>query len=146
MNLTDILDDPALLSRFVEQGSQLIDAEVASKSGFSGMALKTGFATVKRLKPGVVPELLRMLLPHFAPAVAPHVDAAQEQGDVAAYFRGHDADIAEAMLQVTDARAAKADNAVLKKIYTSLRPQALQHTKDAMPRVGDLLASFLAPE
>lgn len=142
MTLHDILDDPDRKARFIEQGVALIESEVASKRGLSGTALRTGYKGMKKVKPGIVPGALDMLLPHFAPAVEPHFEAAQASGDVEAYFTEHAEPVAEAMLQVTDARADRAKNRTLQKIYRGLRGQAKKHTTEAMPGVGRLLAQF----
>ena len=143
MTLQEILDDPQAKARFITAASQVVRDEVAAKSGLSGMAIKGGFKAIQRIRPDVVEGALEMLLPHFAPALEPYVARAQASGDVASYFAGHASEIAEAMLQVTDARAAHAKNAVMKKTYAALRSQAHQHTTEAMPRVGGLLAGFV---
>jgi hypothetical protein len=83
-----------------------------------------------------------MLLPAFAPAVEPHFQAAQASGDVPAWFVSHGAIVAEAMLAVTDAKAARSTNTVVKNAYQALRGQARGHVIEAMPAVGRLLARF----
>lgn len=143
MKLTDILDDPTLKARFLSEADALIQAEVAGKRGLSGMAIKAGFAAIQKVRPDIVVGALDMLLPHFAPALETHFQAAQASGDVATYFTAHASQIADAMLAVTDARAQRAQNAILKKTYQSLRGQAHTHTAEAMPRVGRLLAGFV---
>lgn len=142
MKLTDILDHPDRKQRFIAGGARLVDAEVARKSGLAGMALKAGLATIKRVRPDIVEGLLEMLLPRFAPVLEPHFQAAQASGDVAGYFAAHADLVADAMLSVTDERAAHARNALLKKTYQGLRGQARTHTVEAIPGVGRLLARF----
>jgi hypothetical protein len=143
VKLTDILADPALHERFVLGALGLIESEVAAKSGLQGMALKAGYKTVVALRPGILRSVLEMLLPHFAPAAEPHFQAAQASGSVEQHFRANAATIANALLAVTDARAERAENAVLRRTYQALRGQAHQHTAAAMPGVGRLLASFV---
>lgn len=142
MTLQEILDDPAMQRRFVSGGERVIEEEVASKRGLTGMAIKGGFKAVKAIKPGIVPGALEQLLPAFAPAVEPHYQTAQRQGDIPAYFTANAREIADALLKVTDAKAERAQNAVMKRTYRSLRGQALEHTAAAMPRVGQLLADL----
>jgi hypothetical protein len=142
MTLHDILNDPILHARFVRDAGALLDAEVASKSGLSGMAIKAGFSAMKAVKPGIVPAAIEMLLPAFAPAVEPHFAAGRSAGDLPGHFTRHASAIADALLQVTDAKAAVAKNAVLKKTYQSLRGMAHQHTTAAMPATGRLLATY----
>lgn len=143
MELTDILTDPALRARFVEQGVSLIDGEVAAKKGLGGFAVRAGYATVKGVQPGIVGKALDMLLPHFLPRVADHVRKARASGDLAGWFAAHASQIADALLSVTDDKAGRSANPVVAKTYAALRGQAKQHTQEAVPAVGRLLASFL---
>lgn len=140
--LQALLADAALRSDFVTRGVALIDAEVARKSGLRGMAVKAGYKTLKALRPGMVAEALNGLLPAFAPAVEPHFAAAQSEGDVAGYFARNATQIAEAMLEVTDRKAERADNRLIQRTYRSLRGQAHHHTAEAMPAVGELMARY----
>lgn len=143
MTLQDILGDPALRARFVAEGSRLVDDEVARKPRLSGIAIRAGFAAIKTVKPDIVPAALEMLLPAFAPAVEPYFQAGQAEGDVAAHFARHAGAIAEALLKVTDLKAEKANNALVKRTYQGLRGTAHQHTAEAIPAVGRLLAGYV---
>jgi len=143
VQLQAILDDPSRRDAFVRDSVTLIDHQVASRRGLSGAAVKAGFKSVRALRPGVVSDLVRMLLPSFAPAIEPHVAAAQQTGAIDAYFSTHATDVARDMLAVTDAKAQQANNALLRKVYKGLRGQAERHTVDAMPEVGKLLAKHI---
>lgn len=142
MQLQDILSDPAKKASFIRDGVALIESEVARKGGLGGMAIKAGFRAMKKVKPGILPDALGMLLPSFAPAIEPFFARAQADGDVAAWFGAHGGEVADAMLGVTDARAARATNRVLIKVYRGLRGQARVHTVEAMDGVGKLLANY----
>lgn len=143
MTLQDILDDPALRARFIADGAKLVDAEVARKPRLSGVAIRAGFAAIRTVKPDIVPSALELLLPAFAPAVEPYFQAGQQQGDVAAHFAANAGPIAEALLRVTDQKADKANNALVKRTYHGLRGSAHAHTAEAIPAVGQLLAGYL---
>jgi hypothetical protein len=125
--------------RVVEDGVTLIEEEVHGKGGLSGLAIKAGYRTVKAIKPGIIHEALGQLLPDFAPAIDPHYVKAVAAGDVRKYFTAHAEEIAQSLLGVTDAKGARAKNRVIKKAYDSLRPQAIKHTAEAMPRLADLI-------
>ncbi len=141
LTLQQILDEPALKSQFMAGAKQILESEVSSKRGVSGLAIKAGFATVKKVKPGILDSLLEVLLPAFAPAMEPHMEKAQvAAGGIQPYFGAHAGEIADTLLSVTDAKAARANNAVLKKTYRSLRGQAHKHTAQAIPAVGELLS------
>ncbi len=140
--LTEALKDPARRKAIVDDGVKVIDEEVASKRGFSGMAVKAAFAGVKAVRPGMIGMALDMLLPQFAAQVDPFYDAwrVDGRGTLEAYFRSHDTEIANALLSITDARAQRAEQRSLKKAYEKLRPQGLEHTKAAMPRLAGLVS------
>lgn len=139
MSLVEVLRDPARRRAVVADGVQLIEEEVASKRGISGAALRAGYKTVQKLKPGIVAHALEALLPEFAPRVDPYYAQAAAQGDVRGYFRARAPEIADALLAVTDERSRTAKNAVLRKVYDSLRGQAHAHTAAAVPRLADLI-------
>lgn len=138
-SLVDALNDPTTRSAVIDDTVELIESEVRSKSGLRGTAIKAGFKTVKKIQPGMIPAAVDKLLPHFAPAVDPHYAKAVEAGDPRGYFTRNADSIAEALLAVTDDKAQRADNAVMKKVYKGLRGQAKQHTAAAMPALADLI-------
>ncbi|MBI5480110.1 MAG: hypothetical protein HY906_14685 [Deltaproteobacteria bacterium] len=138
--LKEILTAAEKRKEVIADCARLLDEEVASKSGFSGLAVKAAFATVKALKPGMIPHTIDDLLDEFADKVDPFYQAAKEaRQPVDAYIAGHAADIAEALLQITDGRAARTRHGTIKKAYEKLRPTGKKHTMAAMPRVGKLI-------
>jgi hypothetical protein len=137
--LVDVLKDPARRKQVVAESVQIVEAEVADKSGLRGAAIKAGFATVKKIKPGIIQSAVEKLLPEFAPVVDPFYVEARGTGDVRAWFTRNGERIADALLRITDAKAERADNRVMKKVYDSLRGQAVHHTAAAMPRVASLI-------
>jgi hypothetical protein len=141
--LQDVLRDPTRIDAVVADGVKLIEEEVGAKGGLTGMALRAGYKTVKALKPGIIAEALRHLLPDFAPAVDPHYATARATGDVRGYFTRNADAIADSLLSVTDARGARAKNKVIKRAYDGLRPLAKKNTAVAMPRVAYLVSKHV---
>ena len=137
--LVEVLKDDAKRRAVVEDGARLIESEVAGKRGISGMAVKSGYKAVKAIRPGVIQAALDMLLPNFAPALDPHYAKGKDSGDLHGYFRKNAALIAEDLLGVTDARAKVAENKVMKRAYTSLRPQAKKHVEESVPQLSSLI-------
>jgi hypothetical protein len=117
----------------VEDVARLIDTEVSAKRGLSAMALKGGFKAIKRIRPGMIPFVVDRLLPEFAAAVHPFEGPAIASGNIQSYFRSHEQAIADALLGVTDARAARAQNRLIGRTYRSLRGQAKSHVVSALP-------------
>ena len=126
----------------IDDTAQLIDDEVASKSGFSGMALKGGYKVVKKLKPNMIEEAIDHLLDDFSEALDPLYQDFLKSDDVdtfETYIQDHDARAADDLLSITDERAEKSDHRVLKKTYQKLRGQAEKHVRQALPGVGRLI-------
>lgn len=141
--LVDVLKDPARAAAVVRDGVQVIEEEVAGKSGLSGMAIKTGFKAVKAIKPGIMAEALGQLLPDFAPALDPIYTKARATPSVRGYFTSNADAVADALLGVTDRKRNGARNEVMKKAYDTLRPMAKRQVADAAPRLGDLIAKHV---
>lgn len=139
--LFDAAQDPVRRRRIVDDGVAVIDAEVDDKSGVTGLAVKAGFKVVKGVKPGIIPQAMNNLLDDFARKVDPFYDEfkASGQADLRTYFVRRGNEIAEALLAITDDRAARSDHRTLKSAYQKLRPQAVKHVVAAMPRVADLV-------
>ena len=60
--LAEILTQPEVRPQVVKACVVLIDAEVASKSGFSGLAVKAGYKLVKAIKPTMIGDVVDKLL------------------------------------------------------------------------------------
>lgn len=135
--------DEANRDAVIRDTVHLIDAEVSSKGGLSGMALKTGYKAVKALKNGrMIEGAVDHLLDEFTEALAPLHDDYRAQDAIDrfdVYLERHPHKAAEALLAITDARAQNADNRLIKKTYSKLRGQASKHVVDALPGVGRLI-------
>ncbi len=126
---------------------KLIDEEVARKKGVTGLALKGGYRVVKKLKSGRMIQLaVGHLLDDFTDAIEPIHAEFREKGDgsFVNWLRKHEGDAANALLGITDRRAHEAEQAVLKKTYSKLRPQAERHVRDALPGLGRLIEQYTA--
>ncbi len=141
--LKEILTAPEKRKEVIADCAKLLDEEVASKSGFSGLAVKAAFATVKALKPGIIPHAVDDLLDDFAEKIDPFYQKAKEtKQPTDAYIAGHADEVAESLLSITDGRAARTKHGTIKKAYEKLRPTGKKHTMEAMPRVGRLIQKY----
>lgn len=137
--LSDVIKNPDKRRAVVDDGVEVIEKEVADKSGLSGMAIKAAFATVKKIKPGFIGGSLNHLLDDFARQVDPFWAKCQEEkADARSYFVKNGSAIANALLKITDDRAKKAAGPA-RSAYDQLRPKAVEHVTVAMPRLGDLV-------
>ncbi|MCC6216019.1 MAG: hypothetical protein IT376_14225 [Polyangiaceae bacterium] len=124
----------------VDDAQRTLDEEVASKSGLTGIAIKGAFAVVKGVKPGFVREVIDHLLDDFLDALDPLYQEAIAQGVLpGAHLEKNAGRAADALLAITDARAANAQRGGIRKAYDQLRPTAKKHVEAAAPRLGRLL-------
>jgi hypothetical protein len=138
--LKEILARPGNRPQVIRDCEQIIEEEVASK-GLTGIAIKGAFAVVKAIKPGFIAEVIDGLLDDFADRLDPMYQAAKAKNEpLTVHFNAHAGEAAEALLGITDQRAQRAKNQVIKTAYEKLRPMAKKHTEMAIPRVGRMIA------
>jgi len=138
--LTETLNDPTKKPAVVDDCVALIDAEVSDKGGLSGLAIKAGYAAVKGIKPGFIKHAVTDLLPEFAAALDPIYAAAKSKGaPVDSHFVANSAQVADALLAITDGKARKSSGLV-KGTYERLRPAAKKNVEAAVPRLGRLVS------
>ena len=128
---------PALISAC----EQLIEDEVSSKSGLAGLAIKTAFKTVKKLRAGIIRELVDAMLDEFVNSLeGVYADyLAADSGQIIKYVEHHAETVADSLLGITDGRAERSTNGVLVKAYKTLRPQGKKQVIKSMPRIGAML-------
>lgn len=138
--LSDVLTDPQRKDRVVEDCLGIIDAEVADKGGLSGMAIKAGYKAVQGVKPGFVRKVVNDLLPEFANAVDPiYREAVDAKKGIRAHFERERSRVADSLLAITDGKAERSTNRIVKGTYERLRGQAKNHVEAAVPRLGGLI-------
>jgi hypothetical protein len=132
--------DPDRRGQVVTDLQALVDQEVAGKSGLSGGIVKTGYAAIKKIKPGIVGRAVDGMLEEFVDALEPFWAAyrAQPTPGFGGYLVTRQDDASQALLAVTDRRAEKASSAT-RSAYGRLRPRAQENVAEALPRVGELI-------
>jgi hypothetical protein len=124
----------------IEDSCQLLEQEVNDKSGLSGMAIKGAFRLVQSVKPDFVRSALDHFLDDFLEALDPIYQNGKANGtNVKDHFTAGAGAVADALLSITDKRAARAPAGVVKKTYEKLRSTAKKHVEAAAPRLGALL-------
>jgi len=138
--LSEVLTDPERKDRVVADCLDLIDQEVADKSGLSGMAIKGGYKAVKGIRPGFLKNVVTDLLPQFADAVEPiYQEAVDKDVGVKRHFGANTSRVADSLLAITDAKAERSTNKLIKRTYNSLRGQAKKNVEAAVPRLGGVI-------
>lgn len=143
-SLVEVVKDPQQRPRVISDCVALIDGEVAATSGISGFAIKAGYKVVKGLRSGrMIPDVVDGLLNEFADAIEPlHAEyrgGGAKAGGFGAFLRANDRRAVQALLSVTDARARRTDNTVLKKTYDGLRKYAEDSVAHALLGVGAMV-------
>lgn len=144
MSLSALLEDPSTRDAIVVDAMNEVDAEVAGIGGIKGKAISAGYQGVQKLRPGFLQSNLERLLPKFAPALDPHVEAGKAAGDLPGHFRANAETIADEMLAITDERAASSNNKSAASIYNKLRKGAKDRVVAAMPRIGAFIERHTA--
>ena len=141
--LRDLASEPTKRKQLIDDAITVVEAEVADKSGISGMAIKAAFAMTKGLAPGILHKILDNLANDFLDALQPFYDQAKQQGvGLRSSLEGRRSEAANALLSITDQRAAAESGGTLKKGYEKLRPTAQKHVEAAVPRLADLITRF----
>ncbi len=138
--LPEVLTSESAKGRVIDDCCALIDSEVKDKGGISGLAIKAGYGAVKGVKPGFIKNVVSDLLPEFALALDPIYQEAKGAGKpVADFFVANSSRVAEALLAITDAKAQRAKNALVKGTYEKLRGTAKRNVEAATPRLGKMV-------
>lgn len=142
-SLVEALTGDAKKAEVIKDCLALIDAEVKDKGGISGLAIKAGYGTVKGIKPGFVEKAVEDLLPEFARVLDPiYADAKSQNKPVSEFFSSNSGRVADALLSITDAKAARAKSGVAKSAYDKLRGSAKKNVEQAVPRLGQLVEKY----
>jgi len=141
--LKDILLVPGIRPKVVSDCVTLVQEEVDSKGGLSGLAIKAAYAVVKAVKPGFITEAIDHMLDDFVGKLEPFWSDAQAKNEpVGALMNARAGEVADSLLSISDARAARAKNQGVKKAYEKLRPTGKKNVEAAVPRIGRMVAKY----
>jgi hypothetical protein len=139
--LSESLLDDTKRTAFLADAKEVLDAEVSDKGGASGLAVKGGYAAVKKISPSIVPDGLESLAPKLVSQLEPFWQeyTAAGSGTFADLLVAKSDEVAEALLAVTDARADASTRPALRKVYSSMRSSAKKNVIEALPRLVELV-------
>lgn len=147
--LATVLADASVRPELVKECCAIIERQVDAKKGFSGIAIKGAYKTVKAIKPGFVPGVVDALLDEWMAKLAlfedEHVGAGGSLASLPTYLLTHKERVAEALVSVTDARAETTKHKTAQKLYLRFRPSALANVEEAIPELGALVAKYAPP-
>ncbi|MBC1212895.1 hypothetical protein GNE08_01495 [Trichormus variabilis ARAD] len=142
MGLSDGLLNPEKKALVVEDCCNMIEAQLASKSGISGITLKTAFAALKGIKPGYIPHVVEQLLPQCFEALDPIWSEGVQKGDAVGYLVESRSRTADALLSITDARVKDSKRQIVRGTYDKFRGSAKQHVEEAVPDFAKLIDKY----
>lgn len=139
--LVERIGGPARRQRVLDDCVRLIDDEMRAKSGLLSIPIKAGYKVVTGLKPGFTRHAMDGLLDDFCIALEPFYrqwqDAPKDKRPgLGEALKRDENKVADALLGVTDARAARAQHQLLKSTYGKLRGMAKGHVIAALPGLG----------
>ena len=139
-SLKEQVDTDEKRRAIIDDALRVLDQEVGDKSGISGLAIKGAFKMVKGIQPGFLRRVVDNLLDDFLEALNPiYQESLAEQKPPGKHLESNAGRVADSLLGITDARAERAQRAVIKKTYGKLRPAAKKHVEAAAPRLGAML-------
>jgi hypothetical protein len=128
---------------------QLIEQRIAARGGLRGIAMKTSLSLLKAARPDILSRAMQVLLPEFVSVLDPFYQdfaaapAAARSPDFASFLQSRPEAAVAALLGVTDARAARAHNPLVKSVYGRLRGGAESEVGAALPDFAKLLGRAL---
>jgi hypothetical protein len=142
MGLSEGLLNPTKKAMVVDECCNMIEVQLASKSGMSGIALKAAFAALKGVKPGYIPYVVEQILPQCFTALDPIWSEGVEKGDPIGHLSANRSHTADALLGVTDARAKNAKRQIVRGTYEKLRGSAKKHVEEAVPDLAKVINNY----
>ena len=122
----------------------LIEQGVSEMSGVSGTAVKLAYKTVTTFMPNHIHYMVESLLPQMVEKLEPYwadfsTSGGSEFGD---YLAKRGGEVSQALISVTDARAAASGRPTVIKAYGAVRGGAAKHVEAALPNVGALVLRY----
>lgn len=141
--LRTTLTAPDVRPAFLDDAVALLDSEVASRGGVTGVALKSAYKVLKGIRPGMVRSSVNNLIEPFADALQPYYDQHRSSGrPLAEILSEQRDDMAHSLLAVTDARAENSSHKSLRAAYGKVRGMAHKQVAAAAPGVAELLTKY----
>lgn len=145
-SLTEQMSSNDKRQALVKDALDVLDQEVASKSGLTGIAIKGAYKLIQGVKPGFLKQVVEHLLDDFLLALDPvYQEAAAKKRPAGPYLLEHKDRVADALLAVTDRRAKNSNSATVKSAYEKLRSIAKKQVEGATPRLATLMERHTTP-
>jgi hypothetical protein len=142
--LKDKLGVPEKRPTVIADCVKLVDDEVASKSGVTGLMIKGGYKAFTTIMPRMVENAVDVLLDEFIVVLDRHYEAylkavPDKKTSFGAWAKNRDSVIADDLLKITDAIMDRSNKTAIKKIYSGMRKVAQRNVAEAVPGIGRLV-------
>lgn len=146
MGLRDqVVKDEDTQANIAADCAKLMDEQVATKSGISGLAMKTAYRALKGIGPGYIPRALNSLVPQALDALDPMWAAGLQAGDPVEHLSQHSAETADVLLGVTDKKLDNATNKIVIATYKKVRKSVKGDVEEAVPGLAKILINYVNP-
>lgn len=142
MGLSNNLNDPNKKASVVADCVKLIDDQVATKGGLSGLGLKAAYGTVKGVKPNYIAKAVEGLLPEVLSVIDPIWSEGTQKGDPVGYLSQNQSRTADAILSITDAKIENSNNGIVRGAYNRLRSSAKKDVEEAIPGLAKIIDNY----
>ncbi|MBD0334336.1 MAG: hypothetical protein ICV62_02505 [Cyanobacteria bacterium Co-bin13] len=139
MGLSDKIQDKTIRENIAADFAKLMDEQVATKNGLSGMALKTAYGIVKGAGAGYIPGAIGRILPDAFAALDPMWNEGLQAGDPVGHLVQNSARTADTLLSVTDARIEKTNNGIVRSSYNKFRKSVKGDIEAAVPGMAKII-------
>lgn len=143
MGLKDqVVRDEDIQANIAADCAKLMDEQVATKTGISGLALKTAYRALKGIGPGYIPKALNSLVPQALDALDPIWSAGLQAGDPVEHLSQNSAETADVLLGVTDEKLGHAKNKIVIATYKKVRKSVKGDVEEAVPGLAKILGHY----
>ncbi len=143
----DKLLEDGIRPAVVKDCASLVDGQVASKKGVTGMMIKGGYKAFKAIKPSIVVDAVEILLDDFVVVLDGHYTEYKDlypdgSPSFDTWATTNDKRVADDMLKVTDDLMDRSKKTAIKKIYKGMRNVAQKNVTVAVPDVARLIVKY----
>lgn len=142
MVLSEKIQDPAIRQQIAADCATLVDQQVSTKKGISGMAVKAAYGVIKGIGASYIPGAIERLLPEACSAIDPLWTEGVAAGDPVTYLSNHSTRTADSLLGVTDARLEQSDNTLVCGTYRKLRKSIQGDVEAAVPGLARIISNY----
>ena len=130
-------------ANLVADCAKLMDEQVASKNGLSGLALKAAYGVVKGVEPSYISGAIQRLLPDALDALDPMWDEGVQSGDPVQHLIQNRSRTADMLLSITDSKIEKSKNGAVRASYNKLRKSVKGDVEEAIPGLAKILGTHV---